>query len=168
MKILSLFALLLTAPLAWTTQGLVLKGEGTAYFAGFIKVYEARLYGPPDVSTAALHESAEPLCLELTYDTDLSREELVEAGETILARQLGTARFDSIRDRLESLHRLYRDVNDGDSYRLCRRDGMLELAYNGKVVARLRDRGLGRAYLGIWLDEGGISDSLREDLLSIN
>ncbi|MEO1829068.1 MAG: chalcone isomerase family protein [Pseudomonas sp.] len=69
-------------------------------------------------------------------------------------------------DELTALHEAFRDVSAGDTYSLDRRpDGSLELHYNDSLAYRSDTPGLATLYLGIWLDEDGLSEGLRSALL---
>ncbi|HDP90042.1 MAG TPA: hypothetical protein ENN42_08825 [Thioalkalivibrio sp.] len=143
---------------------LELKGTGDMYYARFIHVYDAALYGPAGLPAPMLLETGAPACLELVYRVGLDRDKFVLAAERILARQHGD--LSSLRPRIDALHAAYRDVAEGDRYRLCYDpDAGTELALNDAPLVRVQGEDFARAYLGIWLGERPLSDSLRTALL---
>lgn len=143
---------------------LELKGTGDVYYARLIHVYDAALYGPPQTPAPDLLASGAPACLELVYRVGLDRDKFVLAAERILARQHED--LTPLRPRIDALHAAYRDVAEGDRYRLCYAPGAgTELALNDTALIRIEGEDFARTYLGIWLGERPLSDRLRDDLL---
>lgn len=160
-------ALLLPLNLWANPQALTLRSEGAVYYAGFIKVYDAKLYSTENAPLAQIFSSDQPLCLSLIYDVSVTREQFIEAGETVLEDQIGEDGLTAIQQPLETLHAAYQNVEAGDEYRLCRDHESFRLSLNGEPVMALNDREFGQTYLGMWLAEDGISRSLRKDLLGL-
>lgn len=144
----------------------VLRGEGVLRYAFVIDVYRARLYTPTHVQAERVLSDDVAKRLELTYFTDIEREILVEAANTVLARQLPTRLLEALAPELEALHAAYRDVEPGDQYTLVYSPGDGgRLMLNDEEVFRIEDNRVAQAYFGIWLGEEPISRSLRRKLL---
>lgn len=143
---------------------LELKGTGDVYYARLIHVYDAALYGPAQTPAPELLASGAPACLELVYRVGLDRDKFVLAAERILARQ--HADLSPLRPRIDALHAAYRDVSEGDRYRLCYTPEVgTELALNDTALIRIEGEDFARTYLGIWLGAQPLSDRLRDALL---
>lgn len=131
-----------------------------------VDVYTAELYSAPDTSLEQALDSDTPLRLTLRYHRNIDRDDLTKAALTTLERQHGSEQLQQWQDELTALHQAFRDVSAGDTYSLDRRpDGSLELHYNDTLAFRSDTPKLATLYLGIWLDEDGLSDSLRSALL---
>jgi hypothetical protein len=144
---------------------LALKSSGTAWFAGVFHVYDAALYGERDANVREIVSGGVPRCLVLDYKRTVTRDKIVTAAQKVLERQ----RVDlaPLLERIERLHRAYRDVSAGDRYALCHAPGMdTRLTLNGETLATVPGDDFAAAYFGIWLREGAISDSLRDALLA--
>jgi hypothetical protein len=143
---------------------LVLKTSGSARFAGVFHVYDAALYGQRGATARDIVAGGVHRCLVLEYKRTVTRDKIVTAAEKVLDRQ----RVDlaPLRERVDGLHRAYRDVSAGDRYALCHAPGRdTRLTLNGETLATVPGDDFAAAYFGIWLREGAISDSLRDALL---
>ena len=131
-----------------------------------VDVYTAELYSAPDTPLAQALAREQPLRLTLRYHRNIDRDDLTKAALTTLERQHGSEQVEQWQDELTALHEAFRDVSAGDTYSLDRRpDGSLELYYNDSLAYRSETPGLATLYLGIWLDEDGLSEGLRSALL---
>ena len=75
----------------------------------------------------------------------------------------------ALADRIETLHRAYRDVDKGDRYSLTYvPEQGTELALNGQVLTRVAGADFACAYFGIWLGGDPIDDGLRDRLLPVS
>jgi hypothetical protein len=140
-------------------------GEATARYAGLIRVYDAELRAPRDISRRELLSPEVPKCLSLRYRVSLRRDQLIEAADRTLARQLPAAALLGLREPLERWHDAYQDVDPGDRYTLCVAGGVTQLWFNGVQTVQVEDPRFARAYLGIWLAESPLSTALRDALL---
>lgn len=139
------------------------KSTGSAYYARVIHVYDAALYGPPELTPERLLDGVFPKCLRLDYHVSLEREQIVKAAETILARQHED--LSAWTPAIAQLHTAYRDVRKGDHYSLCYLPTAgMELRLNGETLTQVREPGFASIYFGIWLGENAISPRLREEL----
>jgi len=146
-----------------------LQGSGTVRYMGFIKVYDAHLYTDPEMSAAEVLSADSSRCLKLKYSVNLSKENFIEAAETILNRQHDFSTLNRVRPQLNRLHDSYQEVKDGDSYVLCYNSDAqtTRLLLNGIEQVVIPSADFASVYFGIWLGENKpLSSDLRADLLS--
>ncbi|HEY5789958.1 MAG TPA: chalcone isomerase family protein, partial [Gammaproteobacteria bacterium] len=118
----------------------------------------------PGATGERLVDGGSHRCLSVTYRMGVPARRIRAAAEEVLQRQ--GVDLAPLRQRLEQLHAAYRDVVDGDSYRLCHAPGGdTELSLNGRLLVRVPGQDFARAYFGIWLADAPISPPLREALL---
>ncbi|MDX5374050.1 MAG: chalcone isomerase family protein [Pseudomonadaceae bacterium] len=130
-------------------------------------VYAAAYYLEPDAVPARALEQPARQRLELYYYRNIARQDLIKAAWTTLERQLTASRLAALHDAIDELHASFRDIRPGDRYALSYApESGLRLEINGTTAFRSSDSDLARAYLGIWLAPKGLSDELREELLS--
>ncbi len=144
-------------------------GSGSVRYLGLIKVYDATLYAPPQSSETAILGGEQSICLQLDYAVDVPSSAFIEAAETILARQHEPDVLARVRPQIDVIHGSYRDVGDGDSYRLCYDDtsGRSRLALNDEVLATVDSSEFAAIYFGIWLSpDQPLDESLRDDLFA--
>lgn len=133
----------------------------------WVDVYAAALYAEPNVSAAQALERQRSIRLELYYFRKILRSDVIEAAWTTLRRQHDQATLARLRNELNALHANFLDINPGDRYALnYSADSGLSLERNGKTAFASSNPELASAYLGIWLAPNGLSDSLRNSLLS--
>ena len=142
-----------------------LYGAALLRYRVVFRAYVAALYvAEPDHARNVLDDV--PKRLELSYFWPIAGEDFGPAAETILARTLSDAELASLRERLDRLHRAYRDVEPGDRYTLTYVPGRgTELALNGRTIATVEGADFARAYFGIWLGEKPLDAGLRDALL---
>ncbi len=167
---LAVFSLVLILPTAvnGSIPGLIDVGKGQVRYLGFIKVYDASLFTDPDVVRDDILKADTSRCLVIDYSVSLSAEDLVEGGETVLARQHDKEKLDKIRNYIDSLHNSYQDIQSGDSYTLCydSANTITTLHYNSEEVVAIKSSEFANVYFGIWLGPNDpIDDDLRDDLL---
>jgi hypothetical protein len=151
----------------YAEKPLELKGGGDLYYAVFLHVYQAGLYGPQDVPAERLLEESVPKCLRIEYEVSLDRDQFVRVAEEVLRRQRDEETLAALRQRLDVFHAAYRPVAEGDEYMLCYTpERGTELILNGNVLTTVSGDDFAHAYFGIWLDENPISDGLRRALIS--
>ncbi len=131
----------------------------------FIRVAEARL--KLDDCDRLQWPLEPPLVLELSYHRAVPAHAFDEAARAMLERNLEEERWRSLQSRVDTFNRGYRDVEDGDVYRLhYDRDGSLRLALNGQTIAREQGHDFARAYLHIWFGEEPYSSRMKASLLN--
>jgi hypothetical protein len=131
----------------------------------FVDVYSAALLTPPEQLLDNPILPGQPLHLELYYYRDIDRDDVIKAAWVALGRQYDEATLADIRPKVDALHATFTDISAGDRYALTLdADHALSLKYNNEEIFRSEDPELARTYVGIWLKENGLSDSLRERL----
>ncbi|MCA9504034.1 MAG: chalcone isomerase family protein [Myxococcales bacterium] len=147
-------------------QSIPLFGLGLLRYRVLFRGYVGGLYLPAD-ATADQTLSDIPKALELYYFWDIEGRFFGEAADELLARSLPAERVSALRERLDRLHALYRDVKAGDRYRLTYEPGRgTTLAYNGQPLGTIPGADFARDYFGIWLGDEPLSDAFRDQLLS--
>lgn len=166
-----LTALIILAPIAAYAiipQTFKASGSGTVRYLGFIKVYDATLYVPEQVSQQNLLDGRSSRCLQLKYNVDLKAEDFIKAAETILQEQHGEETLSRLKPQIDLLHQNYKPVKEGDSYTLCY-DGLSQetkLVLNEEVLVTIQSTEFAEIYFGIWLgDKNPLSDDLRRNLI---
>jgi hypothetical protein len=139
-----------------------LRGTGVLRFFG-LRVYEARLWTPPDFD--AENYARHPFALELVYDRKLEGQAIAERSVAEMRRvgsfdeatakrwlALMTQAFPNVvaQDRLLGLH-------DGQ--------GEVRFFHNGRLTAQTVDADYARLFFGIWLARQSSAPALRESLL---
>ncbi len=150
-------------PERWHHAGLELERKASApvHYARVIHVYDAALYGPPELPAPALAERSATACLVIEYRLAVSAERLREAAETVLRRQ--QTDLTPLAPRIARLHAAYRDVTEGDRFALCHApQAGTTLWLNGRELVTVEGDDFARAYFGIWLGEKPIAPPLRE------
>lgn len=143
----------------------VLVGATTFRWMSVIKVYDARLHlGAGEPSSKVFADI--PVRLQLTYHRGFTAAEIVQGGDTLLARNVKAETLAALRERLELINRAYRDVREGDSYTLTYVPGKgTTLRLNGSPLVTIPGQDFAAAYFRIWLGDDPISESMRDALL---
>lgn len=133
----------------------------------WVDVYAAAFYTPAALEPAQAVERQSAQRLELYYVRNIDRDDVIKAAWTTLERQHPPTTLQRLRTELDALHATFRDIKPGDRYALNHSPAnSLSLERNGETVYRSANAELARAYLGIWLAPDGLSDTLRDTLLS--
>lgn len=146
---------------------LALQGIGLLRYWGF-RVYTAALYVPSgweeggDVLDANVARK-----LEIRYHRSIAREDIIKASEKAIAANPAND-VHVLRERLNRIHSMYVDVEEGDSYVLLYEpEKGTSLYFNGEFVGLIEGADFTRAKFGIWLDpEFCLSSELRTKLLA--
>lgn len=160
---------LATNSLAVNTDNMYLLGQGKAYYLSFIKVYDAAFYSEEILPKDQILGRDVSKCLHLQYAVDVSREDFITAANKVLARQFTPAQIQGIESELNTLHKGYRDVEEGDSYTLCYRDAdeTTTLSLNGGELVSIPSADFAKMYFSIWLGSSNPLDKeLRNNLLA--
>lgn len=145
---------------------LPLFGLGLLRYRVFFRGYVGGLYLPPDAGASQVLDDV-PKALELYYFWDIDGDLFGEAANDLLARTQPPERLAALRDRLDRLHALYRDVEEGDRYRLSYAPGVgTTLLYNGRPLGTIPGADFASAYFGIWLGSDPLDVSFRDQILS--
>jgi len=144
-----------------------LKSTSTATWLGFIDVYDAALYAAPDIQASQILRGNHPFSLELRYKVSLSKSQLINSAEEVLSRQHTKNKRALYQKDTNALHDLYQDVTSGDRFRLdIHHDKGLSLFFNDELLYQNTNISFARYYLGLWLAENSLSESLRKELLN--
>lgn len=150
-------------------QDLSLSGSGEIRYLGFIKVYDAALFAPPEAMKNDILAGDCSRCLKLDYAVDLTVDNFVEAGEKVLKKQHSETVLASIKPQLDLLHQNYQDVTKNDTYTLCYNadEQQTSLSLNGNILVTIPSTEFAAVYFGIWLGENNpIDQDLRSRLLA--
>ena len=167
LSILALCTALVLSAAARVPTGLIPLGSGTVRYLGFISVYQATLYGKPDMPIDDVLDDHYSRCLELTYEVALDAEKFVIAADTVLKRQHAATSVAQVREHIDTLHRAYQAVEPGDRYLLCYNadSGTSSLTLNDTKLAVIHSPEFAHIYFGIWLGEKEpLSKALRTQL----
>lgn len=109
---------------------------------------------------------APPLQLDFAYTRAVPGDAFAEAAMVMIERNVDADRFASLAPRLKAFNRAYRDIDDGDRYRLqYLPSGELQLWLNNEKLATEQGHDFARAYLTIWFGERPYSDTMKDTLL---
>lgn len=146
----------------WTVP---LRGAGKASWMTF-DLYTAALWVGEDAKTSDdILKADVPKRLVLHYHRSVKREDIIKGTMKMLEKRKDLD-LEALRPRLDALHAALVSVERGDEYTITWMPGRgLEVALNGRVISTVEGDDFGAPYMGIWLDDPPISDSLRKKLL---
>ena len=147
-------------------EALGFRGAGILEWLIF-DVYVVALYMPSHVpSRDVLHDV--PKKLVFHYLSNMKAEQFKESGEPLLARNASYEEIATIRDRIDTINALYRDVSKGERYSLTYVPGKgTELALNGEVLGTIEGYDFASVYFRIWLGTEPVDEKLKENLLNL-
>ena len=142
-------------------------GLGTVYYMRFWEVYVGGLYLPADVDAQSGEVLGRvPKRLEFRYSRKLRADQITEAAEEFLERNLSPDLIARLRPSIEALNRLYIDVGEGDRYGLTYLPGEgTSLDLNGRRLGTVDGDEFAAAYYSIWLGDKPISSDFKAALL---
>jgi len=144
---------------------LPLFGLGLLRYRVLFRGYVGGLYLPAGATADATLEDV-PKALELYYFWNIKGRLFGQAADDLLARSHPPEHIARLRERLDALHALYRDVEEGDRYRLTYVPGVgTTLALNGQPLGTIPGADFARDYFGIWLGPEPINESFRDQIL---
>lgn len=107
-----------------------------------------------------------PKRLEFEYFWSIPANAFVESAEELLARNTAPDTLRLLRDRIDALNALYRDVNPHDRYALTYIPGRgTELSLNGNALGVIPGADFAAAYFSIWFGPDPLKASLKQALL---
>lgn len=131
----------------------------------FIKAYVAALYLPEGVKPDKVLSDV-PKRLELHYLVSIKGPDFGKGAEPTLRLNQTPAELANLRDRIDRINAIYRDVKPGDRYALTYLPGRgTELTLNGTPLTVIEGADFAAAYFGIWLGRNSINDDLKRELL---
>jgi len=143
---------------------LPLYGLGLLRYRVLFRGYVGGLYLLDGAKVAQTLEDI-PKALELYYFWDIEGQFFGEAAEELLARTHPPERIAALRQRLDRLHALYKDVKVGDRYRLTYLPGTgMTLSHNGQDLGTIPGADFAANYFGIWLGEDPLNESFRDQM----
>lgn len=146
-------------------DGLSLRGSATWRYASMIRVYAAALYLPREATQSRILGEV-PRRLEIEYFRRIEADDFARLTRHGIERNVDPAQLRALRDRIESLCRLYEDVRKGDRYAITYVPGRgTELSKNGVVRGRIEGADFAEAFFAIWLGEAPIDRDLKRALL---
>lgn len=136
-----------------------LVGEGEMSWLWF-DIYRIKLFTP----TGKYHPEQRNISLKLTYQREISKQELIEVTEEEWQRQ----KIEYQQDWLATLNDIWPDVNDGDSI-LFNVDelGNTRFYFNDDYIGSLNEQSFSSAFAAIWLSEDTLKPKLRNQLVGI-
>ncbi len=143
---------------------LAVRGCGTLFAYGFVKVYAACFYLPAGVpAEEALAEV--PRRLEIEYFRPITARDFRRATEAGVARNASLAAFERLRPALDALNALYRDVRPGDRYALAYLPGAgTTLSLNGLPLGTVPGAEFAASPFAIWLGDNPLDPRLKAAL----
>jgi len=145
-------------------QEIPLYGLGLLRYRVLFRGYVGGLYLPERTPASATLEDV-PKALELYYFWDIKGRFFGEAADELLSRTRPPERIAALRERLDRLHALYVDVEEGDRYRLTYEPGKgTTLAHNGRELGTIPGADFAKDYFGIWLGEEPLSVEFRDQM----
>jgi hypothetical protein len=146
-------------------QTIPLRGTGRLVWMRLVTVYDAALYLPAGVPVKDVLQDV-PKQLELSYHISIKGPKFGESAEPYLEKNVPSQELAKLRQRIEQLNKLYRDVKDGDRYALIYAPGIgTTLSLNNVPLGTIEGADFAAVYFAIWLGAKPISDSMRDDLL---
>jgi len=150
-----------------TRDGIELKATATAKWMVFVSVYDAGLYAKADAKPSDVLQKDMPISLEIRYRVDVKREQLIEAADVALTRQHSTNIRQRFQASVDELHGFYQDVKEGDRFRLdVKPDTGLSLYFNDQLRYQNANLDFANYYVGLWLAEKPLSETVRTALLN--
>ena len=143
-----------------------LKSTATATWLVFVDVYDIALYASPNAQSNTFLKESSPFSLEIRYKVSLSKAQLIEGADIALSRQHSERQLAQYQTNVDALHTFYRDVVEGDRFRLdISGDNGLSLFFNDELLYQNSNVAFAKYYVGLWLADNPLSDSVRESLL---
>ena len=142
-----------------------LKGVALLRYLIFIKAYAGAFYLPETSSgNQALEDIPKHLVLE--YRVAISARDFADATREKIRESVSSETFQRLLPKIESLNRLYRDVEPGDRYALTYIPGTgTRLTYNAETLGTIEGPEFARAVFSIWIGNNPIDTVFRDRLL---
>ncbi|PKM21548.1 MAG: hypothetical protein CVV10_08815 [Gammaproteobacteria bacterium HGW-Gammaproteobacteria-14] len=177
MKRLALWSLLMVSALPLNAtqhpsyideqQVLMLCNKAPVHALRFIHVGEASLWRDSCDSEEQNSALQPPLLLEFAYQRNVPGSAFARAATTMIERNIDSAEFRALADRLEAFNSHYIAIGSGDRYQLrYLADGTLDLLLNDSLLASEKGHEFAQSYLSIWFGDQPYSERMKEQLLA--
>ena len=144
---------------------LTLRGYGLLRYMVIIKAYVGALYLPAEADSRDVL-AAVPKKLELSYFHAIKGEDFAQATRRKIADNVSPAQEARLRERIDRMAAMYRDVQPGDRYALTYAPGRgTELSLNGEPLGTIEGDDFAGAVFAIWLGADPIDRGFRDRLL---
>ena len=142
-----------------------LKGAALLKYLVFIKAYAGAFYLPESYTgPQALDDIPKHLVLE--YRVAILAGDFADATREKIRESVSSETFERLLPGIESLNRLYRDVEPGDRYALTYIPGTgTRLTYNTDPLGTISGAAFARAVFSIWIGDNPIDIGFRDRLL---
>ena len=144
---------------------LTIRGYAILNYMFVIRAYAGALYLPADTaSSRALSET--PRILELHYFHAISAQDFRESTTAMIKKNTTSREFNSLRQQVDALNALYRNVVPGDRYRAVYVPGKGTTLYlKGRALGTVPGAALSKAFFSIWIGKNPIDKGFRNRLL---
>jgi hypothetical protein len=147
---------------------LTLCSKAPVHALRFIHVGEARLWRESCDSTQQSGLLEPPLLLEFAYQRNVPGSAFARAATAMVERNIASADFRALADRLEAFNSHYIDIGSGDRYQLrYLADGTLDLLLNDTLLVSEQGHDFAQSYLSIWFGDKPYSERMKEQLLAM-
>jgi hypothetical protein len=142
-----------------------LRGAALLRYLVFVKAYAGALYLPENTDgSQALDDIMK--YLELEYRVAIVADDFAKATRQKIQESVTPEVFNSLLPKIESLNKLYKDVDPGDRYALAYIPGKgTQLRYNSTPLGTIPGADFAAALFGIWIGENPIDREFRNRLL---
>lgn len=144
---------------------LPIRGYAILNYMFVIKAYAGALYLPAETaSSRALSET--PRILELHYFHAISAQDFRESTTEMIKKNTTSQEFNSLRQQVNMLNALYRNVVPGDRYRAVYVPGEGTTLYlKGQALGTVQGADFSKAFFSIWIGKNPIDKKFRNRLL---
>jgi hypothetical protein len=156
-------------PLEYRAGDTALRLHGAGVFRAYVmlRVYAAALYLAQPKDAGRVLDDV-PKRLEIYYFHNTPKNVMVETAEKTIAGNLTPAAAETVKERIDWLHRLYRDPKKGERFALTYVPGVgTELAFNGVAQGLIPGADFAAAYFGVWLGAIPSSEEMKQKLLRL-
>lgn len=144
---------------------LPIRGYAILNYMFVIRAYAGALYLPPETaSSRALSET--PRILELHYFHAISAQDFRESTTEMIKKNTTSQEFNSLRQQVNMLNALYRNVVPGDRYRAEYIPGKGTTLYlKSQALGTVPGADFSKAFFSIWIGKNPIDKKFRNRLL---
>ena len=134
----------------------------------FFSVYTIALYAPDGAIQGGTLLSDVPKQMIFHYHRDISREDMIGGADKNLAENPKIDKA-KIQGKLDEINAWYTSVKEDDRYTLTFEPNVgLSLAKNGKKLGTVEGNEFANKYMGMWISDFPLSETLRNNLLGLD